>query len=537
MPAFLRSLAARPAVVSSALVSVLAACSSGGAATPWDAGRWGGGSDGGTAARADGAVFWGSDAAAAPPWDAGPPGVDAGPPGEDAGELADAGEIDAAVDRCANRTSREPVTLYLSADDSNSMASPVIARRILRSGGYPAGFLRTYEFLNYYYVRYPSPESGHVAVVPEMREGDEEGEYVLQLGVQAAPPPATPQRRVITLVLDRSGSMAGEPIELERAAVLAIARSLRAGDIVSAVTWNTERDVPFENHVVTGSMDPILVSLAASLAADGGTDLNAGLRFGYEIAQRLYDPERLNRVVAISDGVANAGVTEIDIIDDASEDAEADGIYLVGVGVGDGVNDTMMDAITDAGRGAYVYLDSNEEADAIFGPRWAETMEVGLLAVRAELTLPWYMAVTEFHGEEISGTPERVRPQHLAPGDTMVFHQVIEPCDASLVDDADPIAVRATYTRPEGRVEAADATETTFGALLASPHPHLDRGDVIVEYAEGLALGEGMRDGVSGRDRLMRALELADVVDPDGTDPAMEEIRELAGLALAHLGT
>lgn len=488
-----------------------------------DAAFWSGASDAPVAARVDAALV---DAR---------PATDAGEV-PDASAEPDAGDVDAAVDRCANRATAEPVTLYLSADDSNSMAAPVIVRRILRGGGLPpAHVLRTYEFLNYYDVRYPSPELGHINVVPEMRVGDEPGEYVLQLGAQAAPRELAPQPRVVTLVLDTSGSMAGEPIALERAAVLALAANLRAGDIVSAVTWSTFRDVPLENHVVTGPSDPALAALAASLYPRGGTDLNAGLRFGYEIARSVYDPARLNRVVLISDGLANAGVTEIGVIDDASEDADRDGIYLVGVGVGDGVNDTLMDAVTDAGRGAYVYLDSAAEAQSVFGPRFSETMEVALLGVRLELTMPWYMAITEFHGEELSTVAEEVRPQHLSPGDAMVFHQIVEACEPSLRADEDAITVRVTYTRPTGRVAAEDSTATTFGELLASPHPHLDRGDAIVAYAEGLRAAASRGEAAVARMDLLRAIELADAVDPAGTDPAMEEIRELAGLAASRL--
>lgn len=428
------------------------------------------------------------------------------------------------VDVCSADAPRDAQTLYLSADDSNSMASPVIARGLIMTGSVPPpATLRTYEFLNYYNVPYPVPQPEHVNLVPEMREGDEAGEFVLQIGVQAPLAARTPQPRTITLILDRSGSMGGRPIDRARDVVRAIAANLREGDIVSAVTWNTQRDVPLENHRVSGPSDPALLRLADSLEADGGTDLDAGLRYGYEIARRLYDPERLNRVVLVSDGWANAGQTEIGIIDDASEDAERDGIYLVGVGVADGYNDTLMDAVTDAGRGAYVFIDSAAEAQRMFGERWNETMEVGMLDVRVELTLPWYLQVTEFHGEEISTDPERVRPQHLSPGDAMVYHQILSACDGQL-DPSDTIGFRVTYVRPNGRVEAEERVERTIGELLASPSPGLARGDIIVEYAEALA----ETDPAERSARLARTIQLIDALSPEVIDEGIDEIRDLA---------
>ena len=85
----------------------------------------------------------------------------------------------------------------------------------------------------------------------------------------------------LTFVLDTSGSMAGLPIAVERATVLAIAENLRAGDVVSMVTWNTANRVMLDSHQVTGPSDALLVQSAQTLQASGGTDLNGGLVAGY----------------------------------------------------------------------------------------------------------------------------------------------------------------------------------------------------------------------------------------------------------------
>jgi Ca-activated chloride channel family protein len=446
----------------------------------------------------------------------------------------DAGIEDSGLDRCAMRETHEPVVLYLSADDSNSMASPVIARSLINRGGanVPSWMLRTYEFLNYYNVPYPSPPEDHAGIVAELRTLDEaEGELTLQIGVSAAPR-ETIQPRVITLVLDRSGSMSGAPIDREREVVRALAHVLREGDLVSWVEWNTERTVRLEGLPVSGPDDATLLALVASLEADGGTDLDGGLRFGYELAERFYDPARLNRVVLISDGVANAGETSVEVIARNSEDAERDGIYLVGVGVGDGINDTLMDEVTDAGRGAYVYVDTADEARRMFEERFAETMEVGLLGVRVETTLPWYMAIREFHGEEYSvGDPEAVRPQHLSPGDAMVFHQTIAACDPALIDPADVVRVRATYTRPDGRIAAEDVIESTIGALLAQPDVGFVRGDAIVAYAEALAAisrnRESRGDGADATMRTETARVALQLALTDGANPDLAELPDL----------
>lgn len=427
---------------------------------------------------------------------------------------------------CEAIPSREPVTLYLSADDSNSMASPAIARRMIRLGRrVPAGIVRTYEFLNYYNVPYEAAAPDHVRVVPQMRPGTAEGSYELQVGIASERRSTADLRPMnITFVLDTSGSMGeGQRIERERAVVRAIASSLRAGDVVSAVTWNTVQRAPLSNYPVTGPNDPTLLSLASSLVAGGGTDLSGGLAAGYALAQRNYGEGRLNRVVLISDGIANVGVTDETIIAEASHFAEREEIYLVGVGVGDGFNDTLMDTVTDKGRGAYVFVDSDAEADIMFGGRFTETMDLAVRAVRLELTLPWYMRVAEFHGEAISADPRVIDPQHLAPNDAMVFHQVIQSCLGSTVDMSDHIVARATYAT-RGRVPGVETVDTTFGQLLEGSDEALRRGRAIVAWAEAL---KQIANNPSSSDAILDATERTVRAARTGPDTALDEILSL----------
>jgi Ca-activated chloride channel family protein len=444
-------------------------------------------------------------------------------PPADGGDTADAADASDARVACASIASREPVTLYLSADDSNSMASPAIVRRMIRLGQrVPPAIVRTYEFLNYYNVPYEAAAPDGVRVVPQMRAGEGEGSYELQVGIASerrAPAAVRPMN--ITFVLDTSGSMSSDRrIERERAVIRDIAGSLRAGDIVSAVTWNTAQREMLSGYRVTGPRDPRLLALADAIDASGGTDLSGGLRAGYDLAQRNYAEDRLNRVVVISDGIANVGVTDADVIAEASHFAEREEIYLVGVGVGDGFNDTMMNTVTDRGRGAYVFIDSDAESAAMFGARFAETMDLAVRAVRLELTLPWYMRVAEFHGEAISTNPREIDPQHLAPNDAMVFHQVLQSCSGSMVNLDDHIVARATYAT-RARTPGVETVDMTMAELLAGEDAALLRGRAIVAWAEALKrIVPGGPNAGAILDETERAVRAARA----GADPALDEI-------------
>jgi Ca-activated chloride channel family protein len=291
------------------------------------------------------------------------------------------------------------------------------------------------------------------------------------------------------------------------------------------VTWNTTNRVPLDGHVVNGPNDPALVAAANALSASGGTDLSGGLAVGYDIARRNYDKLRLNRVVLISDGMANVGVTDENVIGQASHNQDEEGIYLVGVSVGDGINDTLMDVVTDKGRGAYVYLDSADEALRMLTSRFDETMEVAARGVRLELTLPWYLSMKTFSGEQSSTNPDAVDPQHLSPDDAMVFNETFVSCASGMVNSTDTIGVKATYQTPLTHEAREDGTTVTIAELLAGRDTELRKGTAIVAYAE--ALRDADRDPGTAGAKLDAALALVKQANAAGSDADLTEIADL----------
>ncbi len=379
---------------------------------------------------------------------------------------------------------------YLSADDSNSMASPAHVRELLRAGEAPSpSSIRTYEFLNYYNVTFPAPNTGKLGVTTLVAPGLLPNEYFVTVGIQAALPTAPPPLSV-TLVVDTSGSMTGESIERAKAAMKGIATSLRDGDVVSLVTWEAEVGVRLDGLVIGNDTRPELVDAIDQLVTDGASDLAAGLETGYALAAAHKRDDGLNRLVLISDGGAGTKTIDRDLIASYASDADLRGIYLVGVGTGPakGYNDTLMDFVTDAGRGAYVYADSVAEAKHVFQDRFEEVMDVAARDVRLELTLPGYLTIQQFFGEGYSTDPAAVVPQHLAPGDSMVFSQVVTAsCDVNAQPGGKVIA-RATFVDPETGMP--DAVETAaYWYDLASKPPaglQLEKARAIVAYAEAL---------------------------------------------------
>lgn len=476
----------------------------------------GGGSSGGTGGSVGGS-------AGAPAGGAG--GMNAAPP-----------RSPMVANGCAGVDLENPAKLYLSADDSNSMASAGILRRLIHSGAktVSAQYVRTYEVLNYYRYHFAPPPAGELSITSQLGSCALTGDLALQIAVTSPPAEVSRLPLTLTLVLDTSGSMSGEPIELEKTAVEAIAATLLPGDVVSAVTWSTDQSVLLDGYTVSGPNDPALLDLAAGLSADGGTDLDSGLTRGYELANAYRGSDRINRVILISDGQANVGVTAADLIGKNAEDQDAEGIYLVGVGVGEGVNDTLMDTVTDAGRGAYIYLDTPMEASKMFVDRFSESVLVAARDVRIELTLPPYFGIKKFYGEEYSPDPTKVRTQHLAPDDSMMLYQIIHPCDPSLPSANDPYKVVVTWKDPLNGNSKSTTQETTLGQL-GIDDGNLSKAAAIIAYTEALKALESLDE--AGRITVLQdAKTFVASVDPNDTDPDLVEIQGLLSALISNNG-
>ncbi len=501
------------------------------ASNPTSGDSWGGTTSGGWTGGTGG-----QDPSGEPPPDdeeGGEPGTTGGAEtGEDTGSTSDASTGDSttgAEDLCDEVA---PVVLYLSPDDSNSTSSPVQAREAVLSGwglGYVP--IRTWEFLNYYSFEYAAAEPGQVRVKPELArlEGAPEGEFALQIGI-SSPAITNADRPLmnVTLVLDESGSMSGQPIALEKEVCRQIAGSLRAGDVVSLVGWDTSNAVKLSGHTVTKANDPVLVAECDELAAGGGTDLNGGLIAGYALAHEHFDAGRVNRVVLISDGGANAGVTDIDLIAGSAGSQDQDGIYLVGVGVGtpDYYNDDLMDTVTDVGKGASLFVGSAAEAEKMFKQRFVATMQVAARDVRVRLDLPPGFAVVKFSGEEISSDPTQVEPQHLAPNDAMVFHQTLSTCAPQLIDEQAQLSVTVRYLDAvtfEMR-EVIESRKILEEVEAASPL--LLKGAAVFAYAEAL---KGWRDGLVAHDVAL-APAFAALVVAEAALPGDADLAEIRGV-------
>ena len=122
------------------------------------------------------------------------------------------------------------------------------------------------------------------------------------------------------------------------------------------------------------------------LQPGGSTNLEAGLRLGYEQARRSLTENGIDRVVVASDGVANVGLTDADGILRGIRDDAANGIELVSVGVGMGnYNDVLLEQLADQGDGFYAYVNGIDDAKTLFRERLTSTLQTVALDAKAQV--------------------------------------------------------------------------------------------------------------------------------------------------------
>lgn len=440
--------------------------------------------------------------------------------------LDDEEPIDASCDVDA------PVTLYVSPDDSNSMSSPVQAREAALDGDLHRAPIRTWEFFNYAQWDYPPAAQGELDVHLALAEGDEAGDYTLQVGI--ASEQIDPDERdpiVLTFSIDQSCSMSGAPMDRVKDSLVAVAGQLRQGDLVNLLGWSNGQHVYLDGHTITGPNDPAFVTAAKGLNTDGGTDLAGGLKAAYRMAETYQTSGVINRVVLMSDGGANIGITDEELIGGKAGANDEQGIYLIGVGTGTAstYNDVLMDRVTDLGRGSAVFIPSKAEAQHVFGDRFLETMATTARDVQIRYDLPPGFEVVRFSGEEISTDPEEVQPQHVAPNDAVVLHQQLHTCDPAVDLDAE-VTVTVSYLDGVTFAPREATVSATLGELLAVDDPQLLKGAAVFAYAETLRHLRG-DDSMAEPGEAWTTLEAAEAANPGDADLAgIREVLDALGI-------
>lgn len=220
----------------------------------------------------------------------------------------------------------------------------------------------------------------------------------------------------VHLVLDVSGSMAGESITRAREAARALVDKLAPSDDFSLVTFSNEAAVKVSDGPVGARRDAIKQTIA-EVHEGGGTNIGGALTLGYAQAATKGIPEDAVRVVLLlSDGRANVGITAPDKLSKLALDAFQTGVQTSAFGLGSDYDGALMSSIAAEGAGGYYYLRDAEQITSALSTEIDRRLDPVATAVEVRVRLKKDIGLLRVYGSRrLTGEETaRVRAQEVA---------------------------------------------------------------------------------------------------------------------------
>ena len=452
-----------------------------------------------------------------------PTGRPAPAPGyTDGGSTGGTGEQKNGDDSDSESREFAPAPDYLStfALDVDT-ASYGYARRTLADGHLPdPTTVRPEEFVNSFRQDYDRPDGNGFSVSVDGARTDREDWSLVRVGLATRPAADTGERppAALTFVIDISGSMA-EPgrLDLAKESLGVMTDRLRDDDSVAIVTFSdeAERVLPMTR---LGSGRGEVHDAIDSLEPADSTNLGAGVATGYETAVEGLRQGATNRVVLVSDALANTGDTDPDaILERIGSERREHGITLFGVGVGSDYGDALMERLADKGDGHTAYVSSSEDGREVFCEDLPRNIDLTARDAKAQIAydpatvyefpLIGYdnrqVADEDFRDDSVDGG--EVGPGHTV---TALYAVRTKPGTEGHLATA---SVRWLDPRTRAPHEESGRLESgSLGDSVWSASPRFQVTATAAYFADALRLGDDRWSGLPGSAHLGELAERAD---------------------------
>jgi Ca-activated chloride channel family protein len=193
----------------------------------------------------------------------------------------------------------------------------------------------------------------------------------------------TPAPLDLSIVVDRSGSMAGKRIANAIAAARTAIQRLRDGDVVSVVSFNTSVDVVVRPTLIDAASRARVLGQLASIRVGGDTCISCGI----ESAMQLLGERggMVDRILLLSDGQPTAGVRDVDGFRRIAESCRRMGAAVTTIGVDVSYDEQVMSALARSSNGHHFFVADPSGLPSIFEREMASLART--VASRAELTI------------------------------------------------------------------------------------------------------------------------------------------------------
>ncbi|MCE9557559.1 MAG: VWA domain-containing protein [Armatimonadetes bacterium] len=256
------------------------------------------------------------------------------------------------------------------AQDGVSTAGAARTRALGNAGLLPkARDVVVEDIVNYHRHEIGRPKAGESVALDvrwssDLVSGDE---AVLQVGLGTALAHDRQKLRPLnlSLVIDKSGSMSSsDKLSRVKTSLLNLVSRLRPTDILSIILFDSEAQVLFPAQKVRDGQSAM--DLIRAIEPGSSTNIYAGLMLGYKEALKNFSRESTNRVILLTDGIANQGVTDPEVIAHDSKEYNNQGVDLSTIGVGLDLNRELLQDLSKSGRGLFHFVADSEDIEKVF---------------------------------------------------------------------------------------------------------------------------------------------------------------------------
>lgn len=178
--------------------------------------------------------------------------------------------------------------------------------------------------------------------------------------------PKSPRRNLnLSLAIDRSGSMAGSPLHHALKAAESVVDQLESNDTLSIVVYDDAVDTVVAPQSVNDKA--ALKKAIRQVRAGGITNLSGGWLKSCEYVKQNLNPQRIDRVLLLTDGHANMGIQNPTVLTATAGQKAEEGVTTTTLGFGQGFNEDLLIGMARASNGNFYFIQSLDEASEVFG--------------------------------------------------------------------------------------------------------------------------------------------------------------------------
>ena len=230
--------------------------------------------------------------------------------------------------------------------------------------------------------------STHLSI--DMVALDQSDDVTILLELTAPENPASMQRpgRTLMLLLDRSGSMSGEPLTGAKDAIGRLLRRLAPQDCFGLITFDDQAEVVVTPMLMKDHNLEAVQRKVAAIQSGGMTDLSAGYLLALrEVKRSLTQTQQTGAtILLVSDGHANGGITEPSRLREVAENALTDSITTSTLGLGLGYDEHLLQEITMGGNGNHRFAPDVDTAVSEIAQTVNDLLDVSAIATTVRIT-------------------------------------------------------------------------------------------------------------------------------------------------------